>query len=141
MANTDTHQAAKLTAQAWFAGMSASIKAQDLHAHMAHVSKKVLVYGMPSKELIKYKEWRSRRRNEFENNEIISLNYQGLRIINATQRRLSFTTTEVLVGKDGKMVWLDKKIILELEDQQWRVVEENINSWRVKKLNLDSIAI
>jgi hypothetical protein len=42
-----------------------------------------------------------------------------------------------MVGKDGKMVILDKNIIIEHEeDGTWRVVEENVNKWRVKKLNL-----
>jgi len=60
-------------------------------------------------------------------------------LIGSTAKRLRFTATETMVGKDGKMVILDKNFTLELEDDGfWRIVEENVNNWRVKKLNLES---
>jgi len=127
------------TVHAWCLDMSQSIKQAELNEHMQLVSKKISVYGMPSKGVIDYKEWRARRKYEFKNGSVIALNYQNIKLIGSTAKRLRFTASETMLGKDGKMVILDKNFTLELEkDGFWRVVEENVNNWRVKKLNLES---
>ena len=109
-----------------------------MRQHLQNISQKINVYGMPSKAVIKYKEWKARRERELNNQELLALNYQGIRIISSSAKRITFNTTETIVGNDGKMVFLDKNIILEYEeDKSWRVVEENVNQWRVKKLNLE----
>lgn len=106
---------------------------------MSLVSERVQVYGMPSKDAINFREWKHRRSNEFKKQEVLALNYGGIRVISSTVRRIRFQATEKLLGQDGKMVLLDKHIMLEKEDDQnWRVVEENIKSWQVKKLDLQS---
>jgi len=127
------------TVHAWCLNISQSIKQADLDKHMQLVSNKVKVYGMPSKGVIDYKEWRARRKYEFKNGSLMALNYQDIKLIGSSAKRLRFTATETMVGKDGKMVILNKNFTLELEDDSnWRVVEENVNNWRVKKLNLES---
>jgi len=127
------------TVQAWCLDMSQSIKQRDLAGHMQLVSKKINVYGMPSKGVIDYKEWRARRKFEFKNESMIALNYQDIKLIGSTARRLRFSANETMLGKDGKMVILNTNFILELEDDTvWRLVEQNVNDWRVKKLNLES---
>jgi hypothetical protein len=126
------------TVHAWCLDMSQSIKQADLDRHMLLVSRKVKVYGMPSKGVIDYREWRARRKFEFTNKALIAVNYQDIKMIGSSARRLRFTANETMLGQDGKMVILDKNFILELEEDIWRVVEENVNNWRVKKLNLES---
>ncbi len=127
------------TVHAWCLDVSQSIKQRDLDRHMQLVSKKINIYGLPSKGVIDYKEWRARRKFEFKNESLITLNYQDVKLIGSSARRLRFTATETMVGKDGKMVILNANFILEREDDGvWRVVEENIHGWRVKKLNLES---
>ncbi|MGD8926418.1 MAG: hypothetical protein PVG20_06195 [Thioalkalispiraceae bacterium] len=127
------------TVHAWCLDISQSIKQADLDAHMQLVSSKVKVYGMPSKGVIDYKEWRTRRKFEFKNKSLLAINYRDIKMIGSSSRRLRFTASETMLGNDGKLVILDKNFILELEeDGIWRVVEENVNSWRVKKLNLEN---
>jgi len=127
------------TIHAWCLDISQSIKQRDLDRHLQLVSKKVKVYGMPSKGVIDYKEWCARRKYEFKNESVMALNYRDIKLIGSTAKRLRFTASETMLGKDGKMVILDKHFILEFEDDShWRVVEENVNAWRVKKLNLES---
>ena len=78
-----------------------------------------------------------RRKFEFANGEILALNYQKVRLISSTQRRIRFCTVETTVGKNGKMLVLNKNIILEHEDDSaWRVVEENVTNWQVKNIDL-----
>lgn len=133
------HNLTEKTIHAWCLDMSSSIKQRDLEQHMALVSERVQVYGMPSKQSINYREWRHRRQNEFNNEEVLALNYSDVRLINSTTKRIRFEATEKLLGQDGKMVMLDKQITLEQEtDQTWRVVEENVRGWQVKRLDLQS---
>ena len=126
--------------QNWFLEMSRTIQEKDLENHMSLVSRRIKVYGMPSKGVVDYKGWKTRRRFEFDNDSLLSLNHQRLRIISTTPRRINFNTVQVMLGKDGKMVELDKNIILEKEqDDNWRVVEENVNNWQVKKMDLSKL--
>ncbi len=118
----------------WIEGITASVKNRDLDAHMKMVSASVQVYGMPSKAVIDFKEWRMRRKVEFTSGELMSINYEIQRIITNMQRRITFTAVENLLNNTGKLIRLDKTIILEKEeDDVWRVVEESIKDWKVKK--------
>jgi len=140
MSAVNHHTLAEQTIRTWFSNMSGSVRARNMAEHLLNVSEKINVYGMPSKAVIKYKEWKARRQFEISNDELIALNYQGVRIISSSAKRITFNTNETMVGKDGKMVILDKNIIIEHEeDGTWRVVEENVNKWRVKKLNLKKL--
>lgn len=137
MSAVNHHVIAEHTIHAWCMDMSASVQKQDLDAHMKLVSPGIKVYGVPNNDILSYREWKARRKYEFENKELLVLNYQKIRLITSTQLRLTFNTIETMISKDGKMVVLDKNIVLEKEeDGKWRVVEENINNWQVKKLNL-----
>lgn len=131
------HVVAEHTIQAWCMAMSSSIKERDLDTHMQLVSPHVQVYGIPGNGVINYKGWEARRKFEFENGELLLLNYQGIRLITFTPRRATFNTTETMIGKNGKMVLINKNIVLEKEqDGQWRVVEEKVKGWQVRKINL-----
>lgn len=131
------HMLAEHTIQAWCLGMTDSVKKRDLAAHMAHVSRRVRVYGIPGKEAIDFRAWETRRRNEFDNEELLALNYQQTRLVSSTQRRLRFNTNETTVGKSGRMLQLNKNIILEVEtDGIWRVVEETVTDWTLKQIDL-----
>jgi hypothetical protein len=140
MSAVNHHTLAEQTIRTWFSNMSSSVRARDMAQHLLNVSKRINVYGMPSKAVIKFKEWQARRQFELSNDELIALNYQGIRIISSSNKRITFNTNETMVGKDGKMVIIDKNIIIEHEeDGTWRVVEESVNKWRVKKLNLKKL--
>ncbi len=131
------HILAEQTIHAWCIDLSKSIKQQDIEKHMQLVSQRVQVYGMPTKDTINYRQWKSRRKNEFANDTLLAINFREMRLISSTPKRLRFNTQETMLGNNGKMVLLDKNITLEFEDDHsWRVIEEKVNSWRVKKLDL-----
>lgn len=137
MSAASDHVSAEHTITAWCMGVSDSIKRADLDTHMGYVSRKIKVYGVPNKQMIGYRDWKTRRQYEFTNGEILSLNYQKVRIISCTQRRIRFSTNETILGKNGKMLCLTKNILLELEDDSvWRVVEENVTNWQLKSIDL-----
>lgn len=127
------------TVHAWCLDMSHTIKHSNFNQHQELVSEKLRIYGMPSKEVITYKEWYKRRKFEMRNGMLMSVTYQDVKLTSSTSKRLRFSAYEVMLGNDGKMVILDKSFILELEeDNVWRVVEEKVNSWRVQQLNLEN---
>lgn len=122
---------AKNIAEDWLNAISESVLNRDINEHMRLVSKKVQVYGLPGIESLNYKQWLYRRHNEFLHNRLLSLKYKLLRIKNDQQRRLGFEVEEQMVSTDGQAYIINKDILLECEkDDNWRVVEENITSWK-----------
>jgi hypothetical protein len=114
----------------WLKRVSESVKNRDLDAHMALVSKNVRIYGIPNQEILGYRDWYQRRRNEFKNDRLASLSYKNLSIRTITLRRLGFSITELMQATNGQQIKIDKDIMLEQEeDKQWRVVEETIHQW------------
>ncbi len=137
MSAASDHMIAEHAVSAWCLGMSDSVKHADLDTHMRYVSSRVKVYGIPSKDIIDYRDWKSRRKYEFTNGEVLSLNYQKVRLISSTPRRIRFSVSETTVAKNGKMLVIHKNIILEHEDDGvWRVVEENVTNWQIKNIDL-----
>ncbi|MBI1424543.1 MAG: hypothetical protein GC149_13945 [Gammaproteobacteria bacterium] len=137
MSAASEHVIAEHTITAWCLSMADSIRQANLDAHMDRVSRRVRVYGVPSKEVIDYRDWKSRRQYEFTHGEILAVNYLNTRLVSSTQKRIRFVTTETTVGKNGKILVLNKNIILEREDDDvWRVVEENVTDWQIRNIDL-----
>lgn len=118
-------------AQDWLQALSESVKNQDINSHMRLVSKNVHVYGIPGIETLNYQQWLYRRHNEFLHNRLFSLQHKIIRIKTDQQRRLGFEVEEQMMATEGRVYIIHKDILLEREqDDNWRVVEENIHSWQ-----------
>ena len=127
----DTLDVTKHIIEDWLDAMRQSVENQDLTAHMALVSKNVRVYGLPNYKEVDYDAWQQRRKNEFENNRLQGLVYKLIRIRMSLQRRIGFELEEHMLSSDGKVIVILKDVMLEREqDENWRVVEENIREWR-----------
>jgi len=137
MSAASDHVIAEHAISAWCLGMTDSVRNADLGAHMELVSNRVKVYGNPSKDIIDYHDWKARRQFEFTNSEVLALNYLKVRIVGYTPRRMRFSTTETTVTKSGKILVLNKIIILECEeDNVWRAIEENVTNWQIRNIDL-----
>ncbi len=118
----------------WLGRLSDSVVRRDLEAHMALVSRKVRVYGIPGQEVVDYDGWRRRRENEFRHDRLASLAYANIRLKTVSLRRLGFEVDEIMTATEGPVLHLRKTILLEEEeDGQWRVVEETVHDWRIEK--------
>jgi len=114
----------------WLNELSETVKERDLERHMALVSKKVQVYGLPSEKIVDYRGWLRRRKSEFNRKILIGIEYTDLNIKTITLRRLGFNIVETMHAHNGKRIIIQKEIMLELEDNdKWRVVEETIKDW------------
>jgi len=135
----DTMSMAQYIAEDWLQAMSESVKNQDINSHMRLVSKNVHVYGIPGMDILNYKQWLYRRHNEFLHNRLFSLKYKIVRIKTDQQRRLGFEVEEQMMATEGRAYIISKDILLEREqDDNWRVVEENIHSWQKMEIGKQS---
>jgi len=136
-----SHQEETQVIYHWQEAMSKTIGNRDLPGHMELISKKVEVFGNPSKEHINYAGWYKRRKNEFEKGSVICVSYANTRIKTITLRRIIFNVNESIVGTDGRIIMLNQDVILEREDDdQWRLVEQTIRSWKQYKMNDEVMA-
>ncbi len=115
----------------WLHRLSETVRRRDLAGHMALVSPRVQVYGVPGRGVVDYQGWLKRRRNEFDKNLLTGLSHDNLQIKTITLRRLGFSVTETMQAREGSWFIIDKDVILEQEDDgEWRVIEETIRRWK-----------
>ena len=115
--------------KAWLDALVHTANARDLDAHMALISKKVQVYGVPGAEAIGYEDWRAQCRHEFEHGILENLRYDGIHVKVITPRRIMFETRETVQANDGTVQVMDVDIMLEREpDDKWRVIQEQVNA-------------
>lgn len=113
-------------AQEWLADLSHSVATRDLGRHMALVSERVQVLGLPRQKVVDYQGWKLRRQNEFRNNLLESLTHQDLAIISESPGQIAFSVKETMRSTAGDVFHLEKDIILMEEKGTWRVVMERI---------------
>lgn len=99
----------------------------DHKAHMAMISKKVQLYGVPGFETIGYEDWSRQCEDDFSRGLIKSIGYFGLEMKKETDTLICVETHETLEAYDGTVNsdWLE--IFIEREDDgEWRIVQERI---------------
>ena len=122
-------------AEDWLNAISDSVHKKDINDHMRLISKHVHVYGIPGIESLNYQQWLYRRHNEFLHDKLHSLQYKIIRIKKDQLKRLGFEVEEQMIATTGKAYIINKDILLEREeDDNWRVIEETINSWQQMEL-------
>lgn len=99
----------------------------DHAAHMAMISKKVQVLGVPGFEAIDYDSWSQQCAHEFPQFLILSIEYLGMDIKQETETLICFETLEKVEARDGTVNSNRLEVFIEREDDgQWRVVQERI---------------
>lgn len=115
----------------WLDELSFSAATWNLDAHMQLVSHQVTVTGIPRISSIDYNGWKLRRKNEFDNKLLRSLNYRLHKILEERDDRLRFTVEETMKASNGKSIVIDKEVVLQKEDDgRWRVRNERFDHIR-----------
>lgn len=114
-------------AQQWLDASAATANAKDLTAHLNLISRDVRVTGIPEFDHIGYDHWAERCEQEFSENLLKSVRYDGLKMLSGTDTQIIFRTFETVEGTDGTVNAQGIEVILQKEDDgQWRVVQERV---------------
>lgn len=118
---------AQQIAEQWLTDAAQSAGQKDLNAHMAMISKRISVQGVPGFDNIDYDTWFTQCKHQFEMAMIKSIAYKGFNLISATDSQIMFTVYETVVGMDGTLNEQIVEMLLEKEDDgQWRLLQERI---------------
>ena len=121
-----TNEQAQQIAEQWLNQAADSAAKKDLKAHMAMISKRVNVLGVPGFDKIDYDIWYKQCQHQFENAMLKSISYKGFNLTSASDTQIVFTVFETVMGTDGT---LNEQIVeksLEKEDDVWRLVQERV---------------
>jgi len=114
-------------ANKWLLDTITSVKNKDHTAHMALISIKVSLQGIPGYESINYDDWSAQTKHELENNILKSVQYDGCKLISSTASHIMFKTFETVTANDGTINAQGIEILLEKEpDGQWRLIQERV---------------
>ncbi len=123
----------------WLNAFSSSIKAHDIGALSVLASPKLMVFGLPENKELNYRQWCSRWENELAQSRLHDVRHTGLRIKTIAQRRLAFATQQSILAHDRTVLLMDISLVLEREeDDQWRLVEQQILKTKFFKLPQDT---
>ena len=114
-------------AQEWLdaSAQTASDKLFDEHFNL--ISKKVRVTGVPGYESISYDDWARQSKQEFEDNIIQKVSYEGLKMSAFNDTQIMFKTIESVIANDGTGHSYGVEILLQKEDDGvWRVIQERV---------------
>jgi len=101
--------------------------AGDHARHMAMISRKVRVFGVPGFEAIGYDDWNRQGAHEFAESVLKRIAFADVTVKMETGRLIAFEAVEVVEAKDGSVNRNRVEIFLEEEeDGQWRLVQEKI---------------
>ena len=117
----------------WLNELAYSAATWDLDAHMALVSEKVVVLGIPGVDRIDYQGWLKRRRNEFKKKLLHSLIHREPTILSERPQFITFSVQELMKDHTKKCIEVDKEVTLHKEpDGKWRVVREQVLKVKAK---------
>ena len=116
-------------AEHWLQQATETANTHDFKGHMALISRRVSLQGLPGFENLGYEDWYKQCQHEFGNKLLKSVRYQGLKMRVATGKAIMFKTFETVEGSDGTVNAQGVELLLEKEaDGQWRLVQERILS-------------
>ncbi len=114
-------------ARQWLQAVSSTANIKDHKAHMALISKKVSLQGIPGYENIGYDEWAAQTQHEFEQNILKTVHYTGFKLITVTDTHIRFRTFETVEATDGTVNAQGVEMWLEREDpDHWRLIHQRV---------------
>ena len=115
--------------QQWLDASANTATSGEHEAHMALISHKVSLLGVPGFEIIKYDDWSRQCKDEFDEGMVKQVVYEATQVVAAGMMLIMFRAVETVEVLDGP---IDKNAIegvLEKEsDGRWRLTQERILS-------------
>lgn len=130
--NQDTSQnkeTATSIVQKWLDASALTATNKQFEEHFNLISKKVRVTGVHGHESISYDDWARQSEQEFKDDVLKSVSYEGLKMLATNETQVMFKTVETVLANDGKRSTHGVEILLtQEEDGVWRVTQERVLS-------------
>jgi len=121
------HKTPEQIAQAWLNASADTATNKQFDVHFNLISKKVRVTGVPGYESISYDDWARQSEQEFKDDVLKSVEYDGLKLTANNDTQIMFKTVESIFANDGSNRKHGVEILLEKEeDDVWRVIQERV---------------
>ena len=88
-------------ARQWLQNAATTASNKDHEAHMALISKKVSLQGVPGYDNIGYDAWAAQTQHEFAQNILKAVRYDGFKLVTATDSHIMFKIFETVEANDG----------------------------------------
>jgi len=116
-------------AQKWLDDSASTATNKQFDEHFNLISKRVRVTGVPGIDSISYDDWARASKQEFKDNVLKSVSYEGLKIVATNEKQIMFKTMETILANDGASRSHGVEILLGLEDDGvWRVTQERVQT-------------
>ncbi len=114
-------------AQKWLDASAFTATNNQFKEHFNLISKKVRVTGVYGYESISYDDWARQSEQEFKDNVLKSVSYEGLKLLATNETQIMFKTIETVLANDGERKVQGVEILLtQEEDGVWRVTQERV---------------
>ena len=125
--STQDKETATSIAQKWLDTSALTATNKQFDEHFNLISKKVRVTGVHGYESISYDDWARQSEQEFKDNVLKSVSYEGLKMLATNETQIMFKTVETVLANDGKRSAHGVEILLtQEEDGVWRVTQERV---------------
>ena len=115
--------------QRWLSDSASTAAAGQHEAHMALISEKVSLLGVPGFEIIKYDDWSRQCKDEFDEGMVKQVFYEATEVVAAGLKLIMFRAVETVEVSDGPIDKNGIEGVLEKEsDGEWRLTQERILS-------------
>ena len=115
--------------QQWLSASARTAAAGQHEAHMALISHKVSLLGVPGFEIIKYDDWSRQCKDEFDDGIVKRVIYEATEVVAAGLILIMFRAVETVEASDGPIDKNGIEGVLEKEsDGHWRLTQERILS-------------
>ena len=120
-------EAAIKIAQKWLEASAFTATNKQFEEHFNLISKKVRVTGVPGYESISYDDWARQSEQEFKDNVLKSVSYEGFKLLATNETQVMFKTIETVLSNDGTRKAHGVEILLtKEEDGVWRATQERV---------------
>ena len=118
----------EVIAQEWLNASAETATNKDFEGHFNLISKKVRVTGVPGyDDGISYDDWARQSEQEFKDNVLDKVTYDGLKMSAHNDKQVMFKTMESVFANDGTHRSHGVEVLLEKEeDNVWRVIQERV---------------
>jgi ketosteroid isomerase-like protein len=107
----------------WLEQFVATALARDLDAHMAMISQKVMVFGVPGFDTLGYADWYSQCAHEFPQGLISALEYSRVKPRTASGDSILFKSLETTRTSDGGTLAQAVEMLLQREGDDWKLTQ------------------